>query len=412
MAISSTNAIINQYVPDMYIKSPVTGETLIYDPTISGFRNSPITTASLGLLGPADFRWENDASPGDVVTLSDDLTTFKSLARSELGGPGTATQLNDLNDVGIISPILQNHVMAYDTSNDVWTNRYVSYHELINVPTNIVTDGSDVTRLVNNAGYITIDDIQVPEVFSVFNRVGTINAEVGDYNTDLIINESTVSGATLTVALDALSDRIDNSGGGGSSTGLNIGTGDGIYADTANSVLNFKTLIAGNGLALTPSADEIVITLVANTVTDAPEDGTPYVRQDSTWVTPENNSLFESAMVSYDANGVVTGISDASAGITTTTDLGNSSVSFEFAHSRPPASIVCYGYSDLGVNGFGYVMSTIAGGNMSNVVLTGGTSSNPAQDLLNMATPNIRLQLSTTETLADVSEHAHIFFLF
>jgi len=52
-------------------------------------------------------------------------------------------------------------------------------------------------------------------------------------------------------------------GGGEINTGANVGAGAGIFRDKTGVQLNFKSLTAGAGVTLTPSADEIQITATA-----------------------------------------------------------------------------------------------------------------------------------------------------
>jgi hypothetical protein len=48
-------------------------------------------------------------------------------------------------------------------------------------------------------------------------------------------------------------------GGGEANTGENVGSGQGVFANKTGITLNFKTLVAGSGVTLTPSPTEIVI---------------------------------------------------------------------------------------------------------------------------------------------------------
>jgi len=99
------------------------------------WQNEPISVASLGGIAPEDLTWlGGHYGPGDVVTISTDLQTFVSTSRSELGGPGSgATELNDLTDVGIVTP-LDKQIFQYDTANTRWTNVFLDYDDLTNVP--------------------------------------------------------------------------------------------------------------------------------------------------------------------------------------------------------------------------------------------------------------------------------------
>lgn len=69
----------------------------------------------------------------------------------------------------------------------------------------VVTDTDELDNLV---GYTVVAQPTVAPVDSVFGRIGAVVAEAGDYDSDLITNESSVDGATVTEALDALQDAI------------------------------------------------------------------------------------------------------------------------------------------------------------------------------------------------------------
>ena len=48
-------------------------------------------------------------------------------------------------------------------------------------------------------------------------------------------------------------------GGGQAADAINIGAGVGIFAGKVSEVLQFKSLVAGTNITLTPSGDEILI---------------------------------------------------------------------------------------------------------------------------------------------------------
>jgi len=54
--------------------------------------------------------------------------------------------------------------------------------------------------------------------------------------------------------------------GGGGSSGQNVGGGTGVYKTLAGSVLQFKTLLAGSGITLTPGTDTITISSSTSTL--------------------------------------------------------------------------------------------------------------------------------------------------
>jgi len=140
MGISSGNAMLNQYIPDMCIKNPENSQTLLYDSVTKSFKNKTITAADLGLIAPDGLLWENIYRPGDVVTISDTLLTFKSVPRSEFNNGNGADRLNDLLDVSILSPITNKEVLKYDIGEGLWVNSLLSYNDLTDLPTNFLTD--------------------------------------------------------------------------------------------------------------------------------------------------------------------------------------------------------------------------------------------------------------------------------
>jgi len=62
--------------------------------------------------------------------------------------------------------------------------------------------------------------------------------------------------------------NVGGGGGGEANTGANVGTGDGVFKDKSGVTLNFKSLVAGSGITLTPSANEIEIEATAGGVTE------------------------------------------------------------------------------------------------------------------------------------------------
>jgi hypothetical protein len=63
---------------------------------------------------------------------------------------------------------------------------------------------------------------------------------------------------------------VAGSGGGGgeANTGANIGSGSGVFSSKSGVTLQFKSLVAGAGVNLTPSGTEIEISATGSSVTD------------------------------------------------------------------------------------------------------------------------------------------------
>lgn len=95
MGISSQNAILNQYVPPFCVDRPVGGDVFVYDSLTRSWANKSVSDLGLTDISPEDLTWQNGVfGPGDVVTISEDLTTFVSTPSSELG----ATEFTALSD--------------------------------------------------------------------------------------------------------------------------------------------------------------------------------------------------------------------------------------------------------------------------------------------------------------------------
>ena len=202
------------------------------------------------------------------------------------------------------------------------------------------------------------------------------------------------AGTNVTVSQDSNEILISAdvpASSGEANTASNIGTGQGeIFAQKSGVDLEFKTLNAGSNITITQTASEVTIA----------GGGTG------------GGANFESIRVNYNPFGTITSVSEASSGITSTTIESSQWVNFEFTYSRPPASILYYGYKDLGSAGYGYKMTMPASSSLVNEVYTGGSSGNPGELLTDMSPGKIRLQLRTQETFADNGEHAYVFMLF
>jgi hypothetical protein len=250
--------------------------------------------------------------------------------------------------------------------------------------TDVDTTGVAVGQVLEWDGseFVPVTPSNAP-VASVFGRTGAVVATSGDYNSTQITNGSGVSGATVTAALNTLNSNL-----GEDNTASNVGAGEGVFAQKSGVDLEFKSLVAGSNVTLTSDADEITINAAGA------------------------SSTLQTIRVNYNGFGTIASVQDATAGITSTSIDTGQWINFTFAANHPPTSIMYYGYKDLGANGWGYKVTMPALGSTVNEVLTGGSSGNPAELLTNMAAGKIRLQARTNETLADVSQHAYIFFLF
>ena len=160
MAITSNNALLNQFVPDFCIKTPVKGEALIYDNVTKSFKNKIITAEDIGLTPPAGLLWENTYQPGDVVTISDTLLTFKAVPKSDLGGG--AERLGDLLDVDLTGLTLGQTIVWNGTSFVPGESGVKSFIELDDVPNGYASAGGKVVAVKLDETGLEYIDIPVP----------------------------------------------------------------------------------------------------------------------------------------------------------------------------------------------------------------------------------------------------------
>lgn len=149
----------------------------------------------------------------------------------------------------------------------------------------LITDGSGNLHF-GNAGSVT----------SVFSRSGIVTAASGDYTSSQVTNISTVSGATVSIALQNINaiattaiqpgNNItllnNNAGfinvvgsptngqvpiyngsswvpGASSGSAANLGAGTGVYANTTSGTMNFKSLVGTNGVSISNTSSLITI---------------------------------------------------------------------------------------------------------------------------------------------------------
>ena len=125
-----------------------------------------------------------------------------------------------------------------------------------------------------------------------------------------------------------------------------------------------------------------------------------------------NTSTFR---VNYNSSGNIQSVTEETEDITSVTIEPNNTLTLEFGgvRSRPPNSILAYGYQDFGSDGFGYEPHYISG--TPNRVLVSGDGTDPIDVLTDLVTVEIKVQVGASETFADDTlddAHAYVFMEF
>lgn len=85
-------------------------------------------------------------------------------------------------------------------------------------------------------------------------------AKLGDGQAIIILKtEQSFYPAESFDTLSPLFEQVNGGGAGGTVTGDNVGTGEGVFKDKVGSILNFKSLTAGTGINLNATTNEIEI---------------------------------------------------------------------------------------------------------------------------------------------------------
>jgi hypothetical protein len=344
-------------------------------------------------------------------------------------------QMSDVNTTGVaVGQILEWNGTNFVPGNK-GTSGSTTFIGLTDTPANY-TGSADKLVAVNSAGnaLVFIDAPQNAPVDSVFGRTGVVVATAGDYDSSEITNDSTVTGATVTAALETLNSNL-----GQTNTASNVGAGTGLFAQKNGVDLEFKSLVAGTNITL--SSDGTTVTVNAgssgevNTASNLGAGEGVFAQKSSadlefkslvagTNITLSSDtdeitinaagasSTVESIRINYVAPfGSIVSVQDATPGIISATIETGQWINFTFNTNRPPTSIIFYGYVEA-ENVWGYTQSMPASTGGGNRVITGGSAGSPGELLTNMANGTIRLQARATETAADAGEHAFVFFLF
>jgi len=112
--------------------------------------------------------------------------------------------------------------------------------------------------LTSDATSITIDASSAGEANTASNIGGGEEVFAQKVGVDLEF-KTLIAGTNVTLTSDADSITIDASGAGEANTASNIGTGDGVFAQKNGVDLEFKSLVGGTNIILTPDADSITI---------------------------------------------------------------------------------------------------------------------------------------------------------
>lgn len=112
-------------------------------------------------------------------------------------------------------------------------------------------------------GQLPIDVVNaVQGPFLVLDNTITYDWAVPAGKNALSISPTIASGVTVTVPPGSEFITLDEYAGGGAgeaNTGANLGTGEGLYAGKTGTTLNFKSLVAGSNITLTPSGNSVTI---------------------------------------------------------------------------------------------------------------------------------------------------------
>lgn len=142
------------------------------------------------------------------------------------------------------------------------------------------------------------------------NRLRVHPEDVTDSGSNAVTLPPQRAGASVTVEVLRLTPLIDNVGGGPlpppeSTTAANVGGGAGVFKDKTGDVLNFKSLVAGAGVTLTPGTN--TVTLAATSTGTGAKAPTSVTFPDFTLTQTTPNSRVEFVDTGSDGWGVLAG---------------------------------------------------------------------------------------------------------
>lgn len=245
--------------------------TRINHTNINNFTIKPITLDGL------DF---GNANPGDVVILSSDLTQFEFIPQS---GGGGATDLNDLTDVTITSPV---NLDVLVETNGQFVNRRLNFADLDDKShlhvTNDISDwpfssppvlndmsnvnatpiSGDVLKW-SGTGWISSASGEINSGVNVGSGQGTIFSGKSGLNLQF---KSIRAGTNVIISQNANEITINAAatGGGESNTASSLGSGQSVYSQKSGVDLQFKSLVAGTDISLSGTGTEVTISSTAS----------------------------------------------------------------------------------------------------------------------------------------------------
>jgi len=122
-----------------------------------------------------------------------------------------------------------------------------------------ITGGTtfNLRTLLSTTGTVSISTVgDVVELEAVASNIGT---GVAILDTDLQFKTLTSTGGTVAITFTGTTVNLESLGGGESNTGVNIGAGEGVFAQKVGSDLEFKSLVEAGPISITSSPTEITI---------------------------------------------------------------------------------------------------------------------------------------------------------
>lgn len=117
----------NSTIPFFCISWPTNGEMLFYDVSIPAWVNRSLTLSDINLdnIKPEQLRWDpaKTFAPGDLVTISDDGSSFVSKPLTAISNAGRIVFVDNLLERDAITPEIGDQVYVRDTEDVNGNNR-------------------------------------------------------------------------------------------------------------------------------------------------------------------------------------------------------------------------------------------------------------------------------------------------